>query len=148
LKLLASCAALPQAAASGKLPSALTPDEREYRITVVREAQSKLIMDTFANDTIDAAWSTDAAALLRNTYRGDDFLGADIQAECRSKLCKLSIKGANFVQVQETVQKMITKAPWPANGMSQLNPQSGEAAVYLSRDGVEIPQVDPDSLAY
>lgn len=40
------------------------------------------------------------------------------------------------------------KVPWPTNGFSYFNQETHEGYVYLARDGMRVPDVDPKSLAF
>ena len=126
----------------------LDSDEKQYRLGVINDAQTKLVSSVIEREPSDPSWSKSAAESLRKAYDGDEFAGVDITADCKSTLCKVSLSSKDPMQGELAIHKMIQKQPWPTNGFAHFDRETQQGFVYLAREGSELPRVDPASLTY
>lgn len=126
----------------------LPPDEKHYRLGVINEAQAKLVSAALEQEPADPSWSNSAAQLLRSTYQGEEFAGANISAACKSTICKVSLTSNDALQGETVLRKMLQKQAWPTNGFAGFDREKREGYMYVAREGTELPRVDPASLKY
>jgi hypothetical protein len=131
-----------------ELVAGLEPEERRYRLEVVREAMVKMVKDTYDQEQQDPEWSAPARQLLQNAFQGPTFEGLELGADCRSSMCRMSLKGDDGTKTMQAMKQVVEGAPWPGQGMTRYDPQSGTAEVYLAREGEVLPDIDLTTLRF
>jgi len=142
-------AAAPAAPAASAEPAAeLTPEEQHYRTEVLNQAQTDLVSQAMDREAADPRWSPGATELIRSTYAGEEFAGVTLDASCKSTLCKISLTSADPLRGEQALRKIVQKSPWPTTGIAAYDRENQKGFVYLSREGTELPRVDPTTIAF
>lgn len=101
--------------------------------------------ETLSHDTIDPD-ARSAASTLRAVNQGEEFVGVEVAVDCRQTICGIKLSGGDPDRTRRAMQLVATKLPWEGNGMSYFDFASGEATIYVSRQGKALPQFQaPDS---
>jgi len=118
-------------------------EEEEKTMEEIR-ADMALMENTLYTESEDKEWSDSALKTLNNTFLQDDSQSFTISnVECRSTLCRVDLQ-CSSAPPEESFRRLQELPLW--NGevffhMDDIN--SGEAIMYISREGYSLPQNVP-----
>jgi hypothetical protein len=138
------------AAAAGEPPAPeepeLTPEELEHRQKVFNEARSANMEASFQREDRDPEWSESALRSVRATYSEKSSEGFEFDVDCKSTLCRVAFR---YTAAHTGPGSPIPRErPWPGRAFSHFNTTRNEGVMYVAREGFELPDVDPKSIAY
>lgn len=120
----------------------LTPEEEAEIATQAIQQEVDLIDDTLDSETVDLAWSQEAHGVLTEAIQNNDRMtGVQLDAvECKSTLCRLSLSFDDQSSLDNGFRTMPSIMPWEGQAFFRVDDmESGEAVVYLAREGYELP---------
>jgi hypothetical protein len=116
------------------------PADKKLGMVEHQRAALRLLEETLLHDTIDPG-ARNAAATLGAASRGEEFVGVQVGIDCRQTICGIKLHSESRERTQRAMQLVAEKLPWQGSGMSYLDFASGEATVYVSREGSTLPQL-------
>ncbi len=102
----------------------------------------ELYQATLQSEVPDTAWSQMAEEQVMSSLSeaNDKLLTTDI--ECRESLCRLNVARANGATDDETMDAFDTHMEWAGEMSMTYDPKTGEAVVYLAREGHSLPSLE------
>lgn len=120
----------------------LTPEEETKIATQAVQEEVELINNTLDLEAVDTAWAEDAHVALTEALQNNERM-AGVQldtVECKSTLCRLSLSFDDQLSLDNGFRTMPSIIPWEGQAFFQVDDvESGEAIVYLAREGHELP---------
>jgi hypothetical protein len=119
----------------------LTAEEEHERAKAQIRAQIEVFEGTMLMENADPAWASAAELALQEALQREAIAGLRlVQADCRTSLCRLDLALDSSLSPEGIFEQLIHLTPWNGHGFVQIDEESGEAVVYLSREGHELPQ--------
>ena len=121
----------------------LTPEEEIARTEAHVKAQIDSIEGTMLAEEADPKWASSAQIALDGAFQSEEVEGLKlINAECRTTLCRLELSLDGSTLAEENFRRLVYFSPWQGESFFQINHESGEASVYLAREGYSLPQME------
>ena len=108
-------------------------------------AQAELIEDIMQSEYTDPEWANSAEIALDETFLDDKFSEFQvIGSECSGTLCRVRFYLDNVELAQGGIEKLarvVPALPWVGESWLKVeNTESGEAVLYLAREGYSLPR--------
>jgi hypothetical protein len=129
------------AAEAPVLTSAAEPVEGEpVRAEAQTGARIEVFEGTMRVENADPEWASAAELALNEAFHHEAMAGLRLgRANCRTSLCRLELFLADSRPAEETFQQLIDIIPWDGQGFVRIDEASGEAVLYLAREGYALP---------
>ena len=122
-------------------PLAFTPEEEHERADAQAQAQIEVLEGTVRAEQPDPQWAPTAQAALYQAFQGEATKGLQlVDAKCGATLCRVDLASNGAGSPEASFRNLVHLAPWPGQGFFRIDGESGEAVVYLAREGHALPQ--------
>jgi hypothetical protein len=118
-----------------------TPEEEVAQVEAQTQAQVELLAGAVLAEPSDPEWAQTVQQALEQALQREDMRDLYlVSADCRTTLCRLELSLHGTTAPEEGFRRLTHFAPWPGQGFFRFDPESGEAVVYLAREGHALPQ--------
>lgn len=127
----------------------LSREEQERRSKLVQQAMERLFDETYVRETVDSEWAQSAARTIRERYAGKDFEGVKLSVECKKSICRMDFTFPEGEKGLTTAtRKLVETDPWPCQRYTRVEGEDHTGFMYISRQGSDLPALDPNTVTY
>jgi hypothetical protein len=131
-----------RAAANVPAPAAQPETDPEAQAQLADEKiqqQFEALERGLVHEPLDANWSKAAEGTLLTTYQSADFVGAKVQATCRSTYCQVKFDIGATERPDNASRLLSSRAPWQTASMMRFDTKTNLGELYMAREGHDLP---------
>lgn len=132
----------PNAIAQKVIEQEPSPEEELQRAETYARTRASLLEETLNSEPLDSTWASLAQTAIGDAFHLPDLAGAQlVEAECRMTICRTKLMLSEGTMSRDIFRDLIQLSQWPGESFAQIDPQSSELVIYLSREGHAFPQI-------